>query len=166
MTARPLATVEPADAAALLAELTAEVRALRSEVAALRVPRLAPADCATLARLLPAIREAVGPRVFSIGDLAEHARLPTPEALALRDALGPLDAGATRRLGKLFARALGVHVEGLLVQHVGEDRDGATWMIGAAFPAAKLAAVRDVTAAARSTPSVPTNRKKDGTRTC
>lgn len=128
------------DAAAILAEL----RALRSEVACLRVPRLAAVDFATLARLLPAIRGAVGGRVFAIAELVEHATLPTPEARTLRAALGPLDAGATRRLGKLFARALGVHVAGLLVQCVGSDRDGATWMIGETFLSEKPAPARDL----------------------
>lgn len=147
---RDVAELPAPDVTALLVQLLAEVAALRSEIACLRVARLPAADFEWLARVLPAIRGAVGDRVFSVADLAEHATLPTPEARALRAALGPLDAGATKRLGKLFSRALGVHVNGLLVQCVGSDRDGATWMIGATFPAEKPAPAHDMAAAIRS----------------
>jgi len=144
----------------------AELRALRSEVACLRVPRLSATDFATLARVLPAIRGAVGGRVFAIAELAAHAQLLTPEARALRAALGPLDAGATRRLGKLFARALGVHVAGLLVQHVGDDRDGVAWMIGETFAAEKPAPARDTVAGTRSNQRVGNQPENShGTRT-
>ena len=168
-------TIHHADAALILAELRDEVRevrdevrelrdevrALRSEVACLRVPRLAATDFATLARVLPAIRGAVGWRVFALADLAEHAGLPTPAARELRAALGPLDAGATKRMGKLFARAIGVQVAGLIVQQVGDGRDGVEWMIGETFSAEKPAAARDQVTPIRSNRSTSTpNRKR------
>ena len=137
-----------------LADVLAELKALRSELACLRVPRLAATDFATLARVLPAIRGAVGVRVFAIAELAEHATLPTPKARALRAALVPLDAGATRRLGKLFSRALCVHVAELLVQNVGSDRDGAVWMVGETFSAERPAPAHDTLAAIGSNQSV------------
>jgi hypothetical protein len=157
---RSAAPAVDGDVLAALRELAVEVAALRSEVARLRVPRLAAADFAALERLLPAIRGAVGGRVFSVADLVEHAKLPTPEARALRAALGPLDAGATRRLGKLFARGLDVHVAGLLVQRVGDDRGGTVWSVGVTFQAEKGAASRDIAGAVRFTQSIGTAEGK------
>jgi len=112
-----------------LVDVLAEVRALRSELACLRVPRLSAVDFAMLARLLPAIREAAGDSVWTAADLAALAVLPGRGVLA--EALAPLvrDRGGLRSLGKALARAAGHNVNGYRLAQVGTDRAGALWQV-------------------------------------
>ena len=123
--------------ARLLGELVAEVRALRRQSG--EPPEPSAADCAAVAALLPAIMAAVGTTTFNARELVAYAtESPKGQALrrALELALGPIEPGTARRLGKLFKRSHGVVVDGLRVARVGADREGAVLMI------AKLAETR------------------------
>ena len=70
-------------------------------------------------------------------------RQQTPHPLGL----GRL-TDASRRF---FGKELGVHVGGLLVQHVGEDRGAAVWSIAVAYLTEKDARANDTATASRFT---------------
>lgn len=117
----------------LLEELVQEVRGLcveRAGASCDTAPRTKARDTAILVRLLPAIFATAGSAVFTVAELIEHANLPTAPAQALRAALGPVDAGASRRLGKLFRRAAGAEIDGgFSISRVGDERGGALWAV-------------------------------------
>lgn len=83
---------------------------------------------AQTAELLRVMRAAVGARVFNSVHLARHAALPAAAGLraAIVAAVGSLNP---RRIGKALRAFEGRDIEGLTVRRVGEDRDGAIWMI-------------------------------------
>jgi hypothetical protein len=116
---------------ALLELVLAEVRALRAEIA---VRRDAPdraldlAHRAVLRAILPTIAGIVAGRAFTVGELQGHARLA--EFGALRAAIDR--AGGANRLGRLLRRAAGCEIDGLRVEHVGEDREGLVFTVASA----------------------------------
>ena len=128
--------------AAQQAQILAEVRASRAEVAELQAaveqfsrrrenldPRrvLSDHDQAVLATLLPAVYGALSDRVWSVAVIVTLAA--TADSLA--DALAPFLAtpGGLRGLGKLLRRADGQPVAGFVVERVGADRTGALWRV-------------------------------------
>jgi hypothetical protein len=73
--------------------------------------------------LVATIAAAVGDRAFSARELVAHARVVGgPVAVAL----GGLSA---RRLGKKLRKLAGQEFDGLVVEHLGADRDGAIWVV-------------------------------------
>ena len=105
--------------------------AVRLELAALRELNaravLGASDYSALAALLPLVHQATAGRAFALDELAERAlrgdaKLATALAAATR-------SGGARRLGRMFARAAGVPVGGLLVRRVGDARTGARWAV-------------------------------------
>ena len=95
-----------------------------------RQASLSQADRTALAALFPAIvgrwEEEV---VFSSRDAIDHVR-ESPEVLGpLLTVLRELDAGAPRRLGKLFGRADGTVIDGLSVHRGVSTRDGLLWRL-------------------------------------
>src|SRR5438876_10962 len=106
------------DTDAHLVQLLAEVRALRSEVAALCDERrqqsaLAPSDQQKLAELFPLAYSAVGDRAFSVRSLNEY------DDARLRHAL--TTCGSPHARGKLLRRALAHDVAGFRLRLVGND---------------------------------------------
>ncbi|HEX8009398.1 MAG TPA: hypothetical protein VF814_00405 [Casimicrobiaceae bacterium] len=116
----------------LLRTILAEVRALRSEVAAALSgrragPTLSDHDRARLGALLPAVFAALGDRVWSAAVLLHVAA--TDDSVA--EALAPFLAtpGGLRGLGKLLRRAEGQGVGDFVVARVGDGRGSALWQV-------------------------------------
>jgi hypothetical protein len=113
---RPTVTSDDAEIVRLLGALVEEVRGLRADMAHNRQQRPSPTlgreDRTRLAAMLPAIAGAYGPEEFTSRDLAED------ESPAVRLVVGGL---SVKRLSKLFSRADGVPVAGLMVQRQGAD---------------------------------------------
>jgi hypothetical protein len=112
----------------LLTELVVEMRGLRADIAGRQRGRLARKDHDLLAALLPIVHAAVGFRAFSVRELREHAESPVGSTLhaALTSAGGP------NKVGRLLMRGAGFVIDGYVVECVGEDRDGLTWLVRAA----------------------------------
>lgn len=107
-----------------------ELRALRSEVAALgvQISRLAPPskldrrDLKRLEVLMPALVSAFGDQLFLS---AEALRIP-----AVADVARQLSAKApAKSLGKLFRRAQGEIIDGRFLTCVGVERGAALWRV-------------------------------------
>ena len=114
-----------------LADVLAEVRALRSELAAAlaRPPRrpLAPADRAWLGAFLPAAGAALGDRVWMAPELAAIAL--RAECGALAATLAAVGGKGLRRFGKRLARVAGHAVGELELRRVGETSAGVLWQV-------------------------------------
>jgi len=108
-----------------MAELAAEIRGLRADLAGRQRGRLSAADDTAMAALLPILVAVVRGKVFAVADLAAHAALDV--GADMRIALGV--AGGPRKVGKLLRRADGHTIAGYRVDRVGADRAGALWTI-------------------------------------
>lgn len=109
---------------ALLSQLLAEVRSLRSamEEAGLLLP------AAPDAALVAAIGDAVGGRVFTASELVGHVEtVGDPLARLMSAGLG--GKLTSRGVGKLLARLDGKPCDGLEVRRLGDDRNGAIWAV-------------------------------------
>lgn len=110
------------DVAELLQALLVEVRGLRADWQ--QHPRrrrtLSRADRDQLARLLPVLAASQGSELFTT---AELLAAPSP-ALQLA-----LDGLAARPLGRLLRRAVGIPIDGLLVQADGSEAHRTLWRI-------------------------------------
>jgi hypothetical protein len=83
---------------------------------------------AAMAGLVRTTQAAVQHRVFTSAELAAHAEMP--EAAELREAIvAAVGSLKPRHIGMALRALDGRDVEGLVVRRVGEDRDGANWMI-------------------------------------
>ena len=122
LAAVPRPTAMPDSVEALLRELVVEVRGLRADLAPRRpVSALSREDRTRLARMLPALLGVFGSEeLFSSRDLAEDARP------ALRLVVRGL---SVKKISKLFARAEGIPINGLMVQKQGEEFQVAQWRI-------------------------------------
>jgi hypothetical protein len=118
----------PTDAIlAALARLTAEVAALREDVAALAPerPDPLPSDRERALRLLPAALQAVRSASFTVKSLREHGELTRNASL-----IAALDEiGTARSVGRLLRRISGADIGGIKVLAVGAGEDGAIWVI-------------------------------------
>lgn len=112
----------------ILAEVQAIRRVLEQRE---RESRLTRDDYAALQALLPAIAAIGADFVFVVGELIDHADVDRSGILA-----GALATArrSPKGLGKLFARAAGVHVDGLTLNKVRDTREGAVWHVSALFP--------------------------------
>lgn len=111
------------EAVELLAAVLAELRGLRADLAAAREPRPSTVnrgDRVLLARMLPAIAGAYGSEVFSARDLTEDTR---PAVRLVMDGL------TAKQVGKLFSRADGIAIDGLMVQRAGVEFHVTSWRI-------------------------------------
>jgi hypothetical protein len=116
---------------AALAELREDVRAIR---AALDARERIPLSRVHLRIALPLVEEisaAVGDLAWSARELFDQAMTDKALRAAIAAAVGALDAGATRRLGRLLARCEGVTLNGCRVERVDDERpaDCATWRV-------------------------------------
>jgi len=111
-----------ADVVALLRDLVAEVRALRSDQArsSRRSSSLTREDRVLLARLLPAIGGTFGSELFVARELFEH------DSAALHVVLRGLNA---RRVGRLLRRGEGHPIDGYLIQRDGHELHATLWRI-------------------------------------
>jgi hypothetical protein len=110
-----------------------ELRELRLALPArnerLSLPRV---QVRTVAPLVHEISAAVGDLAWTARDLFDEASTDARLRGAIVAAIGPLDAGATRRLGRLLARCEGALLpSGHRVERVDDERptDCATWRI-------------------------------------
>ena len=110
----------------LLRELVAEVAGLRC---AMERPRQLQDDRAAVLEMLTAINSAVADRAFTARDILAHAALP--QSWRLQTAIGAVvGAGSpARTLGRALRRIDGLALGGLSVQRIGENRDGAIWLV-------------------------------------
>jgi hypothetical protein len=114
----------PIDQGVVLAEILEELRGISAKLDRGLAP-IARADRELLAVLLPAISEALGTQRWTGAELFDHAQRNEAELLVALDAALGLDESAVRRLGKLFSRAHGVTLDGLLrIERHDEKRDG------------------------------------------
>ncbi len=107
---------------AAILQVRDELRGLRRDFAANRSGRLSADDRELLARLLPAIGGARGSEPFCTRDIADEH----PE---LRQIIGKL---SIKQLGRLFARAEHIDVDGYLVQRAGVEINVVLWRVVAA----------------------------------
>lgn len=119
--------------------LVAEVHALRATVAGLaarlarvearQATRLSPTDADRLVAFLVAVVAAVGSRAWNLPDLAALALIPGNAMLA--DALATIVGTSTtlRSAGRFLRRCTGVTVDGLVLDRVGDGRDGAVYVV-------------------------------------
>jgi len=108
---------------AAIRDLTAEIRALRSALGGNNgTPTMA--DENALAKLLPAIKAAIGvDRTFSVRSLHQVASFDDLESsVSLREALAT--TGSLHKLGRLLRRAKDVCVAGLRITEIGPSREG------------------------------------------
>lgn len=121
------------EALALLREIRDGVRALNDRLG--RPPDPAPAEPSTAAVLVRAIANAFGDRAFTTRDLLLAAWEGREQAAAdlcdaLRAAVGAAHAKNGRKIGRALARiARGHPVDGLRVENLGDDHDGAIWRV-------------------------------------
>ena len=101
-------------------EIVSEVRALREVLTRDRRPLLSREDRVILRRILPAIVGVRRSERLTSRDLVED---DTP---AIRLAVGSMTA---KQIGKLFARAASVQIDGLMVQKDGVDFRVTAWRI-------------------------------------
>ena len=93
-----------------------------------------------LVRLAADISDAVGDRMFSVRELLEHAGVDDVLRAGLVKAVGEFDSRTARRIGKRLQRAAGQRLNGLHVERVKCERDGAVWRI---VSAARVSLPRD-----------------------
>ena len=106
----------------LLHELVAEVRGLRADLAQRPSSSLTRADRARLAQLLPVIADVLGSAIFTVHELFASS------APALPLVLEGLTPG---QVGKLLRRAVGVPIDELVVERVGDESRRALWRVAA-----------------------------------
>jgi len=84
--------------------------------------------------LIVAIVRVVGSRCFTASEVIAHAPLDPGLASALRA------AGATNavRLGKRLKGVAGQAVRGVRVEHIGDEREGAVWVVRLAPESARF----------------------------
>lgn len=108
----------------LLREILAELKGLREDLAASRLPgvqtSLTRADRALLARLLPAAGGAIGSVPFLVRELFED------DSAALHLVLRGLNA---KGIGRLLRRAAGQAIDGYLVEEVGAELNTTLWRV-------------------------------------
>jgi hypothetical protein len=107
-----------------LDQVRAELAALRHRVDRLEASpraRLRRADRARLAQLLPAIGGVLGSEAFTVAELFDLA----PVRLVL-ETLRPV------QVGQLFARAIGIPIDGYVVACVGTELHRKLWTVTAA----------------------------------
>jgi hypothetical protein len=105
----------------LLRELVSEVRLMRQELARQRRPsHLTRRDRVALAGILPVVAGAVGSEWRTARELVDDP------AAALRVALAGLSA---RSLGRLFQRAEGEPIDGLVVENGGSEVHATLWRV-------------------------------------
>jgi hypothetical protein len=124
---------------ALLGEVLAELRALRTAfahaVAAIDRTNsiaLTSKDRKALAVLLPEIARTVGSGVvFSVHDLLTQCALDRALHATLHNVLRTeaLDGTASRRLGMMLTRSCGSVNCGMMLERVGKTRDGTLWQV-------------------------------------
>lgn len=102
-------------------QMLAELRRMNSK----KVCPLSPDDHRFLAVLLPIVHAQVGNAVFTVRDLLTHAEA-SPD---LAEAMGTVSDEATRKMGKLFARAAGVEIAGHRLERGVQLRAGLLWMV-------------------------------------
>jgi hypothetical protein len=114
--------VEDRELLEVLRELVAEVKGLRADWQQQhgRHRTLSRADREQLSRLLPVIATTQGSELFTTAEVLTE---PSP-ALAL-----VLDGISARALGRLLRRAVGVSVDGLLVQADGSEAHRTLWRV-------------------------------------
>jgi hypothetical protein len=81
--------------------------------------------------LLPVVSAALLDSIFTSRELIKHADDNLQLKQALPEAAGR-DAPSTsraRRLGRLLARSEGRAIEGLVVQRLGQSREGVLWKV-------------------------------------
>jgi hypothetical protein len=107
-----------------LSDYERQVLALLERIAiAVERRRLTPSEDNAL--LLRAISAAAGVRAFSTKELIAHAQEADGE---LRTALLASCGLNARRLGKLLRRLEGVEHGGILIERVGQDEAGVSWV--------------------------------------
>lgn len=112
--------VETVDVSRLEA-LEREVADLRSRVLVLENRRaVSSVDVEALTAILPALAGARGSEWFTIGEL----RASDADGVRL-----VLAGWSSRRLGKLFARAAGLTVDGFVLEHAGKSHSAALWRV-------------------------------------
>jgi len=104
----------------LLRELVAEVRGLRADLAQRRPAVVTRTDRVRLAQLLPAIAATLGSEIFTVHELFASS------APALPLVLEGLTPG---QVGKLLRRAIGVPVEQLVVERMGDEDRRVLWRV-------------------------------------
>ncbi len=109
---------------ALLAELVAEVRGLRADLAAGRSTPNAGGEA--MANLLREIVAYCGDSAFSTRALTAHAETAPALSAAIIGATGIMNA---RAVGKLLKRWEGIDTDGLQVKRLGVDGAGVVWQI-------------------------------------
>src|SRR5690349_15951237 len=97
-----------------MAELAAEIRGLRADLAGRQRGRLSAADDAAMVALLPSLVAVVREKVFAVADLAAHAALDVGTDMRIALAV----AGGPRKVGKLLRRADGHTIAGYRVDRV------------------------------------------------
>jgi hypothetical protein len=110
---------------ALMLELLAAMRAVLGELAAMRPAKHAHASAAADTTLVASIVAVAGERVFTAGELIEHAAVDAE----LCEALAAVGARNAKRLGKALRRMDGVDLGGWRIERVGQDRTGALWRV-------------------------------------
>lgn len=123
--------------------LLARVAALEARVVALERQRqtFSRADADALARLLPAFGGAFGSEWFTVRELQAS------ETVAVRVVLS---GWSSKRLGKLFARAVGASIAGFALEQSGKAHGAACWRVVGEFetretpltPSVAIAAMR------------------------
>jgi hypothetical protein len=119
---------------AALRELTAEMRALRAQLAERGRPRcgttISRFDRERCAIVLPGISAAIGDETFTVRALLARAFGDDLMLLAsIAQAVGDDDA-AGRRLGKLLAKVEGLEVDGYRVERVDDNNgEGCYWKV-------------------------------------
>lgn len=119
------------DVLAVLREILAELRGLRSDLAAIEQRRtsrpLSHADANALATLLPTINAALPNVTFSTRLLRDYATLNGPPFIALREAL--TSVGGSRTVGRLLRRGVAGDVPGFQIEAVGKNSEGRLWSL-------------------------------------
>jgi hypothetical protein len=119
------------DIAAKLDAMSAELRAVRELVERReRTPAAPRLHTRVASALLPEISAAVGSEVWACIDLLDHCRRDRRLQAAITAAIGAIDSGSTRSLGKLMAQVDGVPIDGYVVERQeANGRDAATWRV-------------------------------------
>lgn len=94
-----------------------------------RAVALSREDREKLASLIPAISAAIGSMAFSTRDLLSELSRHQALSPLLQAALGEINDGTSRKLGKLLKRAVGYLEGGFRVECVGKAREGLLWCV-------------------------------------
>jgi hypothetical protein len=106
---------------ALLRDILSELQLIRHDLARQRRPsHLTRRDRQQLARLLPAVAGVIGSEWVTARELVDHP------AAGLRLVCDGLNA---RALGRLFQRAEGAIIDGLVIEHGGHELGAGLWRV-------------------------------------